>query len=57
MDDKTRTDLEQLIEKYNIHMKSDGSGITWEGFPPPDKMALAHIKMNSDDIIEILNDK
>lgn len=57
MDEKTRSDLKDLIEKYNIHMKSDGSGITWSGFPPPDKMALAHIKTNSEGIIEILTEE
>lgn len=57
MDDKTKADLEMLIQKYNIHMKEDGSGITWSGFPYPDKLTLAHIKMNSEQIMEILKNQ
>ena len=57
MDEKIRKDLEDMIEKYNIHLKEDGSGITWSGFPYPDKMTLSHIKMNSDLITEILKER
>ncbi len=57
MDDKTKSDLEMLIQKYNIHLKDDGSGITWSGFPYPDKLTLAHIKVNSEQIMEILKNQ
>lgn len=57
MDEETRKDLEDMIDTYNIHLKEDGSGITWSGFPYPDKLALSHIKMNSDLIMEILKER
>ena len=57
MDEGIKRDLEQLIETYNIRLKDDGSGLTWSGFPYPDKLTLAHIKMNSDLLIEILKEK
>lgn len=57
MDEKMKQDLEELIDTYNIHLKEDGSGVTWSGFPYPDKLTLAHIKMNSEQIIEILKER
>ena len=56
MDDKLRDQLERLIEKHNVRFKDDGSGgITWDGLP--DKRALGNLKMHTDDIIAILNER
>jgi hypothetical protein len=52
MDGETRKELERLIEKWSIHLKESGEGITWSGLP--DKRTLCHIKMHTDEIIEIL---
>lgn len=55
MDDSLRIQLEKLIDKFNVRMKEDGSGLTWDGLP--DKRTLGHLKMNPDSIIEILNER
>ena len=55
MDEALRAQLEKLIEKHNVRMKEDGSGLTWDGLP--DKRALGNLKMNPDKIIEILEER
>lgn len=57
LDDKTREDLERLIDEYQLVIKDDESGVTWQGDRYPDKQALAHIKTNTAGIMRILKER